>query len=197
VADLRYRSRTSHRRQTRAVDDIDACISPTLPSAIAGTDELRELEVVISAIYWTMIALFPHLILMDKSSTTEPTSSSVPLALMRIPLGVDLSLHAAPGIALVLDFFLFERKYTRYQVARVAPLASVLFGLWYVGWVEYCAIHNGRCTPSLLVSGLLLLITDTVPYPFLEYPYYIRALVYVGAVMCAVLSFRFLNLLHS
>ena len=152
---------------------------------------------VISAIYWTLIVLFPHLILVDKPSTTEPTSSSVPLVLMRLPLGVDLSLHAAPGIALVLDFFLFERKYNRYQVTRVAPLAAVLFGLWYVSWVEYCAIHNGRCTSSILVSCSPPLITDVVPYPFLEYPYYIRALVYVGAVMQTVLSFRFLNLLHS
>lgn len=116
---------------------------------------------------------------------------------MRIPLGVDLALHAAPGIALVLDFFLFETKYTRHQVTRVAPLSAVLFGFWYVSWVEYCAIHNGRCTSSMLVSGLPPLITDAVPYPFLEYPYYIRALVYVGAVMQAVLSFRFLNFLHS
>ena len=45
--------------------------------------------------------------------------------------------------------------------------------------------------------ALLSLTRDPVPYPFLEHPYYIRALVYVGAVVQAFLSFRFLNSLHS
>jgi len=69
--------------------------------------------------------------------------------LMKLPLKVDLALHAAPGVSLVFDFFFFEKQYTRYQVARVAPLAAVLFGVWYVGWVEYCASRNGRCRSSV------------------------------------------------
>ena len=48
-----------------------------------------------------------------------------------------------------------------------------------------------------LVSSLPPLTTDIVPYPFLEHPYYIRTVVYVGAVVQAFLSFRFLNSLHS
>jgi len=116
---------------------------------------------------------------------------------MRIPLNVDLALHAAPAIALALDFFLFEKRYTSYQVARVAPLTAILFGLWYVSWVEYCANHNGRCMSLVSCFSSPSLIPDAVPYPFLEHPYYIRALVYVGAVVQAFLSFRFLNSLHS
>ncbi|KAF9643042.1 hypothetical protein BDM02DRAFT_3104938 [Thelephora ganbajun] len=134
------------------------------------------LEVTISSIYWTLIILFPHLILMDEPPTSEQTSSSASATLMRVPFKVDLALHAVPGIALVLDFFFFEERYTKYQVARVVPLTTILFGLWYVSWVEYCASHNGR-----------------FPYPFLESPYHIRALVYVGAVVQSFLSFRFLN----
>lgn len=130
------------------------------------------LEATISSIYWPLIILFPHLLL--------PTSeSSAAAALITLPLKVDLALHAVPGIALTLDFFLFEKRYTRYQVTHVAPLSSILFGLWYVIWVEYCASHNGR-----------------FPYPFLESPYYIRALVYIGAVFQAIFSFRILNFLH-
>jgi len=158
---------------------------------------LRKLELVISSIYWTLIVLFPNLILAGPAPAMEPTTSFPPLALVILPLRVDLALHAAPGIALALDFFLFESKYTRYQATRVAPLIAILFGLWYVALVEYCAGYNGRCTPSILVSCLPPLITYAVPYPFLEHPYYIRALVYAGAVAQAVLSFRFLNFLHS
>lgn len=72
---------------------------------------------------------------------------------MRIPLKVDLALHAAPGIALALDFFFFEKKYTRFQVARVAPLTVVLFGAWYVSLVEYCASHNERCESPVSYVG--------------------------------------------
>lgn len=68
---------------------------------------------------------------------------------MRIPLHIDLALHAVPGIVLVLDFFLFERKYTRYQVTRIAPLIAVLFGIWYVSCLEYYAGQNGRCTSPI------------------------------------------------
>lgn len=95
-----------------------------------------------------MIALLPHLILMSKPSTGEPTSAPTALALMRIPIRVDLALHAVPAVALVLDFFLFEKRYTEYQATRVAPLTAILFGLWYVCWVEYCASSNGICTSS-------------------------------------------------
>lgn len=80
---------------------------------------------------------------------------------MRIPLSVDLAMHAVPAITLTLDFFLFEKRYTRYQVTHIAPLAAILFGLWYVSWVEYCASYNGRCTSSIYsVSGLPPLITN-------------------------------------
>jgi hypothetical protein len=132
---------------------------------------------------------------MDGPPTSEPSAAMI--ASMKLPLSVDLALHAAPGIVLLLDFFFFERRYTKRQVTRVAPLTAILFGLWYVSWVEYCANHNGRCESSIPVSGLLLLITGAVPYPFLEAPYYIRTLVYIGAVFLAILSFRVLNSLHS
>jgi len=138
------------------------------------------LETIISSIYWTLILLFPRLILMDNPPASEPSFSSTSPALLRIPLTIDLALHLAPGIALVLDFFFLEKKYTRYQVICVAPLAAALFGIWYVSWVECCSSHNGR-----------------FPYPFLEHPYYIRALFYIGAVVQGFLSFRFLNSLHS
>jgi hypothetical protein len=119
--------------------------SPVL-RAFTKSDMSRELEVTISLIYWALIAFFPRLLFMGESSTSEPTSSSVHANLFRIPLGVDLALHAAPAIALILDFFLLEQRYSKYQTARLAPVAAILFGLWYVCWIEYCASHNGMCT---------------------------------------------------
>lgn len=112
---------------------------------LVESNKLRELEVTVSSIYWTLITLFPYLMLTDVPPTSEPSVAAV---FMELPLKVDLALHAAPVIALTLDFFLFEKRYTRYQVTHVAPLTSILFGLWYVIWVEYCASHNGRCTLS-------------------------------------------------
>lgn len=134
------------------------------------------LAVTVSAIYWSLIAIARELLLMDELLTSEHTAMA---AYMRIPFGVDLALHVVPGAALVLDFFFFERRYTKYQAARVAPITAILVGVWYVSLVEYCAGYNGR-----------------FPYPFLDNPVYIRMSIYIGAVLQAIVTFRVLNYLH-
>lgn len=76
---------------------------------------------------------------------------------MRIPLTLDLSIHAVPTIALTLDFFLFEVKYSvktaRVGGAGVVALAAVLYG----SWVEYCASYNGKCKWAVRIGFASLL----------------------------------------
>lgn len=90
---------------------------------------------------------------MGEPPTSGPSAAA---AFMGLPLNVDLALHAAPAVALLLDFFFFERKYTKHQVTRVAPLAVVFFGLWYVSFAEYCASYNGRCRWCISLIWLIL-----------------------------------------
>jgi hypothetical protein len=105
-----------------------------------------QLAAVISSIYWTLLIFFPHLILRaPEPGELGPTSSSEAPDLIRIPFSLDLCLHAAPGVALLLDFYLFEKRYlkaqTRYGAAAVTALASV----GYASWVEHCASYNKIC----------------------------------------------------
>ncbi|KAJ3558668.1 hypothetical protein NM688_g787 [Phlebia brevispora] len=112
------------------------------------------LAAVISTIYWGLLLLMPSLILRPNNIEEYDPASTAKASddLARIPLELDLALHAVPGTVLLIDFFLFERKYSkkyaRYGGAAVATLA----GIWYAWWVEYCASFNG-----------------VFPYPFLTY----------------------------
>lgn len=101
---------------------------------------------VISSIYWTLLLLFPVLIIQPSQPGSSPPSSSAELGLVRIPLWIDLALHAMPALALVVDFMLFEVKYSRKAVVLNAPIATSLFAVWYSCWVEHCAKINGTCT---------------------------------------------------
>ncbi|KAF9022202.1 hypothetical protein BDZ89DRAFT_956767 [Hymenopellis radicata] len=136
------------------------------------------LEAVVSTIYWSLISVFPSLIL-PKASVEDITSSSQAPDLFHIPLSVDLGLHALPGLALVLDFMLFEKKYSRKTVSSYALPLSILVTVLYTSWEEYCSSING-----------------VFPYPFLNNAVEVRLGIYAGATAIAYISLRVLNVLH-
>lgn len=79
-------------------------------------------------------------------SDDSPASKAMIEMLFYIPLDIDLALHAAPAIALTLDFFLFERKYSQKATYVLAPLVALVYAIWYGWWVERCgARNNGIC----------------------------------------------------
>jgi len=144
---------------------------------------------VISSIYWTLLSFAPFLILPpenqnttgEPSSAIDPDATDIdPLLLFRIPFSLDLTLHASPVLALLIDFFLLEEKFPHRAVRRTAPLLALLYGIGYGIFVEYCAAANGR-----------------FPYPFLDVPLLGRLAIYGGAIMVALFSMRGLNSLHS
>lgn len=128
-----------------------------------------QLAVVISTIYWTLLAFVPQLILRPDPAFTVPTSSSTVPPLIRIPLKMDLAMHAAPAISLLIDFVFFERKYGKREALYGATAVAAMAGLWYACWVEYCAQQNGVCTyaPSLR-SASILMRSCTSSVPFLD-----------------------------
>ncbi|KAH9945955.1 FAR-17a/AIG1-like protein [Epithele typhae] len=135
------------------------------------------LAIVISVIYWTLLIFLPTLILLEDP---EPSSVAGEPESQRLPLHVDLCLHAIPAISLIVDFYLLEKKYSK-SISRYGALslASVL-GTWYACWVEHCAAYNGF-----------------FPYPFLTYnPPNVRAMIYAGATAFAAGAFMLLNALH-
>ncbi|CAL1704918.1 unnamed protein product [Somion occarium] len=133
------------------------------------------LSIVISSVYWGLLLFMPHLILRPEAS--EPSSSTEAPAFARIPLRIDLALHAAPGIALLIDFVFLEKKYSENQARYGGFSVAAFSGLLYSTWAEYCAKFNG-----------------IFPYPFLtnsEFP--VRVAIYVVLTLFAYSFFVWLN----
>ncbi|KIJ34690.1 hypothetical protein M422DRAFT_70171 [Sphaerobolus stellatus SS14] len=163
-------------------------LADLLPSAKAFRKTQRVLQmislpiaVVISSIYWTLLLFFPSLILPPApghDSVASSSSEAPPLA--RIPLSMDLALHAVPAISLIFDFLVFQKPYDATDIKYTATILVALAGLWYSSWVEYCASYN-----------------KTFPYPFLtENVFNVRVGIYIGACLLALGVFRTLNTVH-
>ena len=102
---------------------------------------LLQVAVVVTSIYWSLLYLFPHLILIPELG--DP--SSAPPVLARLPFRVDLAMHITPLFSLVTDFMFLEHKYTKKEARYGAALVIALSTIWYSSWVEYCARYNGFC----------------------------------------------------
>lgn len=154
------------------------------------------LAVVISSIYWSLILFAPSLILIQDPRSAEPSSAAP--AIFRIPLEVDLALHAVPGISLFLDFFLFEKRYSKKQALYGGSAVAIMSTVWYASWVEYFAKFNGTCKSSSSVPNAHLthILSNEVPYPFLNDVLEVRASIYGGATLIALVSFWLLNAVH-
>ena len=127
---------------------------------------------------------------------TESTSAAIAIAMFQLPLHVDLALHAAPAFTLCLDFFLFEKRYSKKQALYGAPVTGVLMGISYVSWIEYLATINGRCESFSSINALLTHPASEVPYPFLNHAVEVRAIIYIASISLSIGSFWLLNALH-
>ncbi|KAK0484606.1 FAR-17a/AIG1-like protein [Armillaria novae-zelandiae] len=137
-------------------------------------------EAVIVSVYWTLLLLFPSLIL-QKYVPSELTSSQDALPLARIPLPLDLAMHVVPGLSLVLDFLVFEKKYSQELVKLAVPVVLTCGGM-YSSWAE----RNAKLNDGIF------------PYPFLtENPFETRLSIYIGACVIGYVYFRVLNALHA
>ncbi|KAI0314269.1 FAR-17a/AIG1-like protein [Amylostereum chailletii] len=137
------------------------------------------LAFVVSTIYWSLIIFLPDMIIPQPGVPSGAPSAVAPPPLL-LPLSTDLALHAAPFLSLLLDFFVFDRKFSKSEMVRTAPAMAVAMAVWYGSWVEHCASYNG-----------------VFPYPFLtENPLPIRVFIYAGATLLAVGVLHVLNPLH-
>jgi hypothetical protein len=120
----------------------------------------HQVAVVVSTIYWTLILVYPQLILIKDPLYSASSSSSEAPPLVRVPLLIDLSLHATPALTLLADFAFFEKRYSKNATSYGAPFAVALATIGYATFVEYCAAFNGTCEYIFLrnSSDLYLLI---------------------------------------
>lgn len=109
------------------------------------------MSVVVAGVYWPLILFAPHLIL-DSPISEEPDVEFSP-PLLYIPFHIDVSLHGLPGPFLLLDFLLFEKRFSRKTTSQYAPVLAACIGIIYSAWVEYCASHNGLCKLLFTIPG--------------------------------------------
>ena len=117
---------------------------------------------------------------------------------MRVPLKIDLALHASPSIALVTEFIAFQKPYSSYETTFIAPILAAFAGVGYGSWTEYCGFHNGECASIFGFNDALIKEPFfLVPYPFLtDNPFKIRVGIYGAATLLSISLFRALNRLH-
>ncbi|KAF8557271.1 hypothetical protein OG21DRAFT_1407496 [Imleria badia] len=137
------------------------------------TPTLAQVSFAISSIYWSLLFFLPHLIVPVPTTAVSQPTPAVP----RLPLTIDLALHAAPSFTLMIDFFVFEPKFSK---TLGAPAVLSVLGFWYGSFIEYCATYNG-----------------SFPYPFLNNPVVVRALIYTTTTGIGLGCFSMLNALHA
>ena len=142
----------------------------------------------------------PQMILMGPpNSEREPSASKTLPEPERLPLQTDLALHAAPALALIIDFYFLERKYPKFVSQYGSLILASALGTWYACWVEYCASYNGVCAYHVnsVIQVIRVLTVEVVPYPFLTYsPFNVRVAIYAGASLFAAVAFMVINALH-
>ncbi|KAL7422239.1 hypothetical protein Q5752_002885 [Cryptotrichosporon argae] len=171
-----------------------ACLSDLLP-AVQWPRTIKRffllfslpVEITISSIYWPLVLFAPALMFPpapEHATTPEPSAVAAGDApadlLFRIPLWMDLSMHALPALALVFDFFIFERRFRPpYSTLGAVALAGT-FGTAYALWIEHAAVVNGK-----------------FPYPFLTLMQPAeRVVMYVSSTAFATAVFWALNWAH-
>lgn len=150
---------------------------------------------------WSLVAFKPDLMFPpnpDLASSQEPSAAPSSDLLFRIPLWMDISMHAAPAIALLIgeprsqsvnggwantagvEFFVLEPPYFPPASTWGATFLASLLGTVYGSWIEHCATIN-----------------DRFPYPFLtimSFPQ--RIVMYASSTVLALASFWALNKVH-
>ncbi|KAG5930171.1 hypothetical protein E4U42_002723 [Claviceps africana] len=98
------------------------------------------LELLISSLYWGICVI-------DASLVVQPG--------FEIGIWMDLGLHLAPAVFLVLDLILFSPPWTNSAYSMMSLSTAFAFVYWY--WIELCFDKNGW-----LVSHKILEIVDGV-----------------------------------
>lgn len=84
------------------------------------------MAVLISSLYWGLRMIDPALVVPPE---------------LELPLPADLSFHAVPSLALVVDLLFFSPPWTITVLPALALSTTIAFGYWF--WIEACYTRNG------------------------------------------------------
>ncbi|KAI5997372.1 FAR-17a/AIG1-like protein-domain-containing protein [Pisolithus albus] len=162
----------------RALTMVFLPVSLRLTRRTSTTMRHSQMDFVVTSVYWSLRMFAPSLILLPTEASSTP--SLPPRGLMRLPLPIDLAMHLAPFVSLLIDFALFEPKFSSRQMA-IAPIVMITYATVYAGALERFAALN-----------------DFFPYPFLDVSSLpIRIAIYAGASCVGLGCLAFLNRMHS
>ncbi|EST09437.1 FAR-17a/AIG1-like protein [Kalmanozyma brasiliensis GHG001] len=105
-------------------------------------------ETLITVLYWSIVMIDKSLLMPPKQIMDPANPGQVlreePVA---IPFLIDASMHAFPGVWLLVDFFVFSRRLPK--SIPIVPLAATVT-VSYALWAEKCAKMNGHYPYPLL-----------------------------------------------
>ncbi|SPO29759.1 uncharacterized protein UTRI_05581 [Ustilago trichophora] len=105
-------------------------------------------ETLITILYWSIVAINKDLLVQPRQ-IMDPANPGQVLReeTIAIPFSIDASLHAFPGVFLLVDFFLFSRRLP--ESIPIVPVATAVT-ISYSLWAEKCAKMNGHYPYPLL-----------------------------------------------
>ncbi|KAK0554487.1 hypothetical protein OC846_001273 [Tilletia horrida] len=107
-------------------------------------------EFLIAALYWTLLSISPDLLIMPVKKE-DPLNPGVFIEhSVRLPLWLDLRLHAFPGVLMLIDYYAFSPSWSKNTHALfVGGLPTLI----YVSWATVCAHFNGHYPYPLLTEA--------------------------------------------
>lgn len=136
---------------------ITRAVSSSLPlvrelKSLASTITMP-IEVMVSLLYWTFLAIDPALLIPSRKVPDTLNPGQFVMETVRLPLLIDLCMHAFPAILLLVDFLVFSPPLPLRcpSVLTSWPIwTSVLSTMSYCLWAEVCNAHNGHYPYPLL-----------------------------------------------
>ncbi|KDN40424.1 hypothetical protein K437DRAFT_258649 [Tilletiaria anomala UBC 951] len=127
-------------------------------------------ETLVSILFWSIFTYDPNL-LVPPIERYDPQSPGLAIKVpVKIPIEIDLALHAAPSLFLLVDYLVFSPPF--FKSMKPAAVSTTLT-IAYCVWVERCAFKNGHFPYPLLDP-----LTDAQRYGL----YGLCALILVGVL---------------
>ncbi|CAO1635493.1 unnamed protein product [Parajaminaea phylloscopi] len=132
-------------------------VSPSLPLTrelkTVATAITMPIEVIVSLLYWTVLAIDPTLLIPSREVPDPLNPGQFVTETVRLPLLTDLCMHAFPAILLSVDYLAFSAPLPlrRPNILSSWPIwTSIISTISYCLWAEVCKAHNGQYPYPLL-----------------------------------------------
>ncbi|KAL9933649.1 hypothetical protein V8E36_007307 [Tilletia maclaganii] len=107
-------------------------------------------EALIAALYWTLLSINPDLLIPSVKKPDPSNPGAFIMESIRLPIWLDLRLHAFPGVLMLIDYYAFSPAWSKNTHALIVGGVPTLI---YVAWATLCAHFNGHYPYPLLTEA--------------------------------------------